>query len=43
MVGRNDSSPEQRFNRRWGATSLTALFIGAGLTWLSFVTGWPGS
>ena len=34
--------PEQRFNRRWGLISLTALLAGGALIMLSFVTGWPG-
>ena len=33
---------ERRFNRRWGLISLASLILGAGLTWLSFATGWPG-
>lgn len=33
---------ERRFNRRWGLISFATLVIGAGLTWLSFESGWPG-
>jgi len=33
---------ERRFNRRWGLIAFAALVIGAGLTWLSFESGWPG-
>jgi len=38
----HQTDAERRFNRRWGIFSLVALAAGAGLTWLSFSTGWPG-